>query len=117
MAAASTKAIVRYGDLSLGTLTGGTDVTPGGRVGCLPSDEQFVLLDTLKGLVDLQRRIRQGLSPIDCGTPMADGTMSAGGVGSRRGDRLRTLGAPTRARLTDAKDSGGRFHPGPRVGP
>lgn len=29
------------------------DVIPGGRVGCLPFDEQFVLLDKLKRLVDL----------------------------------------------------------------
>jgi hypothetical protein len=36
-----------------GNLDRATDVTPGGRAGCLPFDEQFVLLDKLKRLVDL----------------------------------------------------------------
>jgi hypothetical protein len=36
-----------------GNLDRATDVMPGGRVGCLPFDEQFVLLDKLKRLVDL----------------------------------------------------------------
>ena len=36
-----------------GNLDRAADVIPGGRVGCLPFDEQFVLLDKLKRLVDL----------------------------------------------------------------
>ena len=73
-------------------------------------------MDGLKRLIDLQRRIRLGLAAVDCGTPMADGMMSA-----RRGEAVaasgfRAPGARIRGRVTDSQGSGGRqTTSGPRL--